>query len=122
MKVWRFTDVVYDTAILLVVGTPLERFRVIRRYVDERFAGDDEEPVPARGCVYTFDHGCVVIWFKAGLTLPKDLAVVVHECAHASFDVLRLSSVKFDPDNQEPYAYHLEWLFKEVSRRLRGRR
>lgn len=40
--------------------------------------------------------------------------VIAHECLHVVSEILSSSGVKFDPDNEEPFTYLLEYITNEV--------
>lgn len=44
---------------------------------------------------------------------PKQLDVLVHECVHAANDLLNKRGIRFDADNDEPYAYYVQYLFNK---------
>lgn len=45
-----------------------------------------------------------------------DDAIIVHECTHAANDIFSILKIKHDPDNDEIYAYLVEYLFSECKR------
>ena len=54
------------------------------------------------------------------LYLPEDVPddIVVHECVHLCNFILNDFGVLLDPDNDEPMAYLIQYLFNEVKKRL----
>lgn len=57
---------------------------------------------------------CVAIIFRSLEDYCTE--TLTHECVHAAWRVLELVGVKSDVDNQEPLAYLVGWLSKEVNR------
>lgn len=51
---------------------------------------------------------------KAAANDPAAIAVVVHECLHATYSVMRAAGVSGSLDNDEPIAYYLEFVTREV--------
>ena len=66
----------------------------------------------------------VHLWFDPShrLSSPFGASCVAHECVHAAHAVFARIGAKasFAWEDDEPYAYYVEWLVCEVMRRLRA--
>ena len=63
----------------------------------------------------TDDHGKFVIIFKRG-ELTHD--AIGHEIAHCAGYMMKFLGIKYDPDNDEPFAYLIGWLSDFVYRNI----
>lgn len=56
-----------------------------------------------------------IVWFRD--RKPK-ASVVAHEALHVTIDTLKKSGMSLSDNTQEAYCYHLEWLTREILKRL----
>ncbi len=50
---------------------------------------------------------------------PKvDNGIIVHECVHLATMILNSKGYQFDPINDEPYAYLVQYLFDTIAKEL----
>lgn len=65
------------------------------------------------GCFYHDDEkGWFILWLP--LKVKKD--VIAHEMVHLVMRMLYLKNVPTAVQNEETFAYHLQWWYKEVNR------
>lgn len=111
----RWTDVVYDVQ-YHVLRCPFER---LEPWVLDHFGPgyDLTSPAPVGRTIVTPGAQAVVFWF------PPDARVspgtVAHEAVHAGCTVLRDRGVKLKPAAEEALAYYVEYLVREITRRVR---
>lgn len=67
---------------------------------------------------FTWQEGCKdgVIWLSVPLA-----EYLAHEAFHAAYYVHDIGGVKLDKGNQEMYAYYIQWIMREVHKRVRLR-
>ena len=108
---------IYRTAVLIFIGSQEEltnflKGRIKKEAIDEvreiikSGYGTDERPTKALTmCI----EGSALIFAKS----PIDLDILVHECAHATRITLENIGA-YPSDNDEPYAYLMEYLFSQA--------
>lgn len=72
--------------------------------------GDIWDPVTKASTISGFGGANCVVWFKENPSVDS----LVHELAHATFDILQRKECPADSHVQEPFAYLLDFLFKEA--------
>ncbi len=118
IKVWRWTDVIYDVTVFLLRGTGEQAKAWLKKTFDEDYVGE------WKGAKTAFiDHaqGCaLVLWFPLWWN-PKDshhLGVLAHEAQHGTFLTLTERGCQWTREGDEAFNYHTAWLFREAHRRL----
>ena len=56
-----------------------------------------------------------IVWFREA---KPSLRTVCHEAFHLTCQVLNDRLCDYDPDNQEPYAYYIDFLFGAIALQL----
>jgi len=109
---WHFEEKVYRRWVVLMIGSWEELVEEMRAakyiYVDdmERAAG-----MNIRLDLENSDHTCTVIW------MPKfSLSVLAHELVHLVMATFNRASVPIAYDNEEAFAFYMEYWFREISR------
>ena len=60
-------------------------------------------------------HKPTCLWFR---DRTPGGGVVAHECLHATYNVLGLSGVSLSDSSEETYAYYLDWMVREIGKRV----
>lgn len=107
------TDDLYGCHIFVSAGEPHERALVwFRSKLNAKF----EEPMK-KAVARSFVGGDkdAGIWFSD----PRPGGgVTVHECFHVSQHILGTSGVRLSSESEEAYAYHIDWLIRQVGGKL----
>lgn len=69
---------------------------------------------------YNFDTNMysAFVWIKGDITLfitpDSDISIIAHECVHIVNEIFKRCAIKLDIENDEPQAYLMGWIVKEV--------
>jgi hypothetical protein len=112
MKEWHFQEKVYKRWVVLLIGPWDELLSELRkvnyRYVDELelAAGMNIRLNPENS-----DENYTLIWMPKWTT-----AVLVHELSHLAMATFDRASVSISFENEEAFAFYLEYWFSEICR------
>ena len=63
------------------------------------------------------DYWGGLLWF---FEKTPDIGVIAHECSHATFQALRkLDAKMIDENTEEVFAYYIDFLIKQVTKRIK---
>ena len=113
----RLVEDPYGSDVWLFVGSSAE----ITAVLDRRF--HDEMPPDARAYHTCYpsskssDGEVHVVCVSTDRTKDKldRICVAAHECVHLTFDILEKRGIACDSENDEPFAYYHEWLFRQCA-------
>lgn len=118
----------YNYAFWLVVGDPRRTLALVRRVWRLTPRTDDLPPPDSfdacRGRTMSRGPGyCVFVWLPSVPRTPREHATLAHEALHATGHVLaEWARVRYDVDNDEPYAHLLGCIVAESLAVLRGKK
>jgi len=112
MKEWHFEEKIYKRWVVLMICPWDELVEEMRKakyiYVDDiqQAAG-----MNVRLTYDNSDHNCTVVW------MPKfNTTVLVHELVHLVMATLDKTAVPVSYENEEAFAFYLEYWFGEMNR------
>jgi hypothetical protein len=66
-----------------------------------------------------FSNGTSAIYFKPGIPIDHLGGVIVHECFHATNNILNTLDLFLTDTSEEAYAYLIQYLYDEIAKRLK---
>jgi hypothetical protein len=120
LRVWRFTDHVYDVSVFLLKGTGDDAIRWFAKQFEEPI--DPTQQFTGAKTIFV-DHArgtALVLWFPDwwDATSSHHLGVLAHEAQHGTFMTLTERGCQWTRKGDEAFNYHTAWLFREAHRRL----
>lgn len=113
MKTKVFKEPIYQVHLTLLWDcTNDELFQWIKRYKNVELPDINNFD----GGVFQLDSDNSRYFF---LWLNKtNPGIIAHECLHTVFDILEYNGVKYDPDNQEPFTYYLQYWIELITKTI----
>ena len=86
---------------------------MMRAYLLDRFGYEKDFTRKSGTTIELFDENStiILIWTRT----ESDLECLVHECFHGASITLENIGYKFDPDNEEPFAYLIQDIFSQAT-------
>lgn len=121
LKVWHWTDPIYDTTVFLLRGPWPEAEKYLMRTfnVKKNEVGDG---YGAKTIWLSTNRGsAAILWFPAWIDLrnARHVGTIAHEAYHAATFILRDRGMKTTPHVDEAVAYHITWMVENVVGRLK---
>ena len=111
MKIYKVFDSVFECEYCLYTGISFDRFkREISKYKQDISQLDYADD--CKGLTTTVDSGGVCIYIKEFDMTPEKIAILVHECVHATQQRLYLDC-NVDRREMECPAYYAAFLVRE---------
>lgn len=109
---FHFDDPIYECRIFVCVGgsvddcdARLDKMWGIERKVVNSLAGRCFLPSTCKDCA---------VWFPS---VPGG-GIVAHEAFHLTTHILTRSGLKFVPESEEAWAYHLAWIVRQIAKKV----
>jgi|SRR6185503_1581160 len=114
MTEWHFEEKVYRRWVVLMIGPFDELISMLRQdnyvYVDE-LSDMKAAGLNVRLDSDNSDQNCTIVW------MPKfSNSVLVHELSHLVMNTFDRANVPIAYDNEEAFAFYLEYWFAEMGR------
>lgn len=109
MKKLEISIPIYDREVTVLMA---EDLNTIDNYIEDCYNVLLEGKTNVRSAsTYTLPDGVIII----GITNTENLRGIVHECGHATFEVLNLIGINPVTD-QETFCYIQDYLFDKISK------
>lgn len=127
IRQWYMFDTVYRVGYAIVCCRPAQfKERLVRLLPQEILAGFTEDDFSVTGvngrcirCWHNTYGDIVVLYFRPERDRCGLLPTVAHEAFHATFQLLTKKGMAPSGDSEEAYAYYLEWLTREILKRIK---
>lgn len=116
-KIFKISLPLYKTDMLVCLGISIDKWA--KRYGEEFNATLDSRSSSAEACCFRKEPGVssvCCLWF-ANRNPPA--STIAHEVFHAACTVLWAKGLSLDGSSEEAFAYLIEFLTSEITRRLR---
>lgn len=111
MAIIKIKDKLYSNAIYFIYGEDDAR---VLKFIKDRsnYVVEIDITTSAAFALCTNSSNFYLV-IRVEVTDKNFLRTLVHECFHITVKVLRQVNVILTNENEEPFAYYMEWLFNE---------
>lgn len=107
-----FDDTLYSARIFVVIGGTWEE--ISTRWVKEFNAEGTTKNVINGGAYLPNNSKDCGVWFKE---IPTG-SICAHEALHLTTHILIKSGLRFSEDSEEAWAYHMQWIVREIGNKV----
>jgi hypothetical protein len=107
--------VIYPCKVLVSLGDePSELIRILKKWLPKNLHGELDGIDFHRGKYVMFSNGASFIWMDRVPVSSADISCLVHEIFHCVCGIMDRIGSKLTDETEEPYAYLLDFLTREI--------